>query len=108
MGRTRHTDCAVHDGGSAGAWLPAAGAPGLRGRLIVATRVVWFSTVGTVLARRAAKRQAPGTVVICHNDALAGDVYVNHGIVLQAMRNRGGAFARVLRNPFIPSPSRVT
>ena len=85
-----------------GAWLPAAGAPGLRGRLIVATRVVWFSTVGTVLARRAAKRQAPGTVVICHNDALAGDVYVNHGIVLQAMRNRGGAFARVLRNPLHP------
>ncbi|MDF2805135.1 MAG: mshA 2 [Cellulosimicrobium sp.] len=79
-----------------GGWLPEPG-PGLRGKLVLVARVVWFSTVGTVLARRAARR--PDTVSICHNDALAGDVYVNHGILQAAMRSRGRYALRMLRNP---------
>ena len=81
-----------------GAWLPSVGG-GLRGKLTLAARVLWFSTVGTVLARRRLARQPPGTVSVCHNDAVAGDVYVNHGIVLAAMKARGHRGLRMLRNP---------
>src|SRR5512133_3338950 len=70
-----------------GGWLPQPG-PGIRGRLVLLARVVWFSTVGTLLARRYL-RSRPGALSICHNDALAGDVYVNHGVVQAAMRARG-------------------
>lgn len=81
-----------------GGWLPNVGA-GLRGKLSVAARVVWFSTVGTIYARRMMARQSEGTVTICHNDVLAGDVYVNHGITAEAMRARGWRFIRMVRNP---------
>jgi UDP-glucose:(heptosyl)LPS alpha-1,3-glucosyltransferase len=89
-----------------GAWLPEPG-PGVRGRLALLARVVWFSTVGTALARRrvARERRAQGgargsaVVAICHNDVLAGDVYVNHGILRVAMRARGGYAWRMARNP---------
>jgi len=60
--------------------------------------VVWFSTVGTYLARRQLRR-LPETVSICHNDALAGDIYVNHGILQVAMKARGRYVQRMLRNP---------
>jgi len=80
-----------------GDWLPTPG-PGLRGRVALLARVVWFSTVGTVLARRLIARH-PGTVTICHNDALAGDVYVNHGNLRVAMRARGHYRMRMVRNP---------
>lgn len=81
-----------------GGWLPAAG-PGLRGKLALASRVVWFSTVGTVRARRMMAHQPEGTVTICHNDVVAGDVYVNHGITAEAMRARGNRLLRMARNP---------
>jgi UDP-glucose:(heptosyl)LPS alpha-1,3-glucosyltransferase len=81
-----------------GDWLPAAGRAGIRGKLALMARVVWFSTVGTVLARRFL-RSEPGAVSICHNDVLAGDVYVNHGIVQAAMSARGSYHWRMLRNP---------
>jgi glycosyltransferase involved in cell wall biosynthesis len=80
-----------------GAWLPKPG-DGIWGRLVLLARVLWFSTVGTVLARRHLRRR-PGAVSICHNDAMAGDVYVNHGIVQSAMKARGGYAWRMLRNP---------
>lgn len=80
-----------------GTWIPTPG-PGLRGKLALAARVVWFSTVGTYLVRRQLRRR-PGTVSICHNDALAGDVYVNHGILQVAMKARGRFLLRMLRNP---------
>ncbi|MFP3714112.1 glycosyltransferase family 4 protein [Puerhibacterium sp. TATVAM-FAB25] len=77
--------------------LPAPG-PGLRGRLALAARVVWFSTAGSLrCARRPGRR--PDDVVVVHNDVLGGDVYVNHGLLLVAMRARGGAAGRLLRNP---------
>lgn len=80
-----------------GGWLPEPG-PGLRGKLVLALRVVWFSTVGTVVARRFLRRH-PDAVAVCHNDAVAGHVYVNHGIVQVAMRARGHLVLRMLRNP---------
>jgi glycosyltransferase involved in cell wall biosynthesis len=80
-----------------GNWLPE-GQSGLRGKLSHAARVVWFSTVGTLLARRYLDRH-PGSVSICHNDALAGDVYVNHGILAAAMQARGHYMWRMVRNP---------
>ncbi len=83
---------------AAGGWLPQAGS-GIRGHLVLAGRVIWFSTVGTVLARRMMGKADSDTVVICHNDVLAGDVYVNHGIVAEAMLSRGHRAARMVRNP---------
>ncbi|MEW1954968.1 glycosyltransferase family 4 protein [Terrabacter sp. NPDC080008] len=80
-----------------GAWLPQRRG-GVRGRLALVARVVWFSTVGTVRARRHL-RGHPDQLSVCHNDALAGDVYVNHGLVEVAMRARGYHRLRLLRNP---------
>lgn len=73
--------------------------PGLRGRLRLAGRVVWFSTVGTVRARRVIRGLPPGSVTVCHNDALAGDVYINHGLLTTAMKARGRFIWRMARNP---------
>ena len=80
-----------------GDWLPEHRS-GVRGKLAHLARVVWFSTVGTCLARRYLRR-SPGTLSICHNDALAGDIYVNHGILEASMRARGRYLLRVVRNP---------
>ncbi|RYV50764.1 glycosyltransferase family 4 protein [Pengzhenrongella frigida] len=80
-----------------GDWLPTPG-PGIRGRLALLTRVVWFSTIGTVLARRYLRRHGDA-VAVCHNDVLVGDVYVNHGILRAAMKARGHYALRMLRNP---------
>ena len=61
-------------------------------------RMVWFSTVGTSRAREfLAKR--PDAVVICHNNVVAGDVYVNHGLLLASMRARGRSAWGIYRNP---------
>lgn len=81
-----------------GAWLPQPGS-GIRGKLVLLTRVVWFSVVGSVEVRRFLARQPGDAVVICHNDALVGDIYVNHGIVVEAMRARGRLLWRMMRNP---------
>jgi glycosyltransferase involved in cell wall biosynthesis len=82
---------------AAGGWLPVPGR-GVRGKLILMARVVWFSTVGTVLARRFLADR-PGAVSVCHNDVLAGEIYVNHGILKAAMQARGHYRLRMLRNP---------
>lgn len=80
-----------------GSWLPEPG-PGWRGKAALALRVVWFSTVGTGLARRYLRRRAD-VVAICHNDVVAGDIYVNHGILQRSMRARGNYAWRMARNP---------
>jgi len=80
-----------------GAWLPEPRG-GLAGRLALVGRVVWFSTVGTARARRHL-RAHPEQLSVCHNDAMAGDVYVNHGLVEAAMRARGHHWIRMARNP---------
>lgn len=86
-------------GESGGGWLrlPAGGGRWRRGAA-TAARVVWFSTVGTVRARRFLAAR-PDAVALCHNDVLAGDVYVNHGILRAALRARGRGGWRMLRNP---------
>lgn len=80
-----------------GGWLPQPG-PGVAGRLVHIVRVVWFSTVGTAMARRYLAAH-PDAVSLCHNDAVVGDVYVNHGILEAAMRARGRYWWRMVRNP---------
>lgn len=57
-----------------------------------------FSIVGGRRARRLLA-QEPHAVSICHNGALAGDVYVNHGVIAETMRNRGHGLWRMMRNP---------
>jgi len=71
----------------------------LGARLARGWRIVWFSTVGTSRARRFIADR-PDAIVICHNNVMAGDVYVNHGIVLASMRARGQSAWRMVRNPF--------
>lgn len=68
------------------------------GRLRRARNVIWFSTVGTRRARRLL-REHPDAISICHNDVLAGDIYVNHGVVQVALRSRGHFAWRLIRNP---------
>ncbi len=70
----------------------------LTGRLALLARVGWFSSVGSARARRFLQDH-PEAVSICHNDALVGDVYVNHGLVRAAMRSRGDYVWRMARNP---------
>ena len=60
--------------------------------------VVWFSTVGTRRGRRFLAER-PDAVSICHNDVMAGDIYVNHGLLQAAMRARGNYAWRMVRNP---------
>jgi glycosyltransferase involved in cell wall biosynthesis len=62
-------------------------------------RMVWFSTVGTMRARRFLADR-PDAITITHNNVLIGDVYVNHGILLASMRARGRSFWGIYRNPF--------
>lgn len=69
-----------------------------RSRLGHAWDVVWFSTVGTTRARRYLAAR-PDAVSICHNDAVIGDIYVNHGLLQAAMRARGHYVWRMVRNP---------
>lgn len=83
----------------AGCGFLAGARPGLRGRLSHAARVMWFSSVGTVRARRVVRDLPAGAISICHNDALAGDIYVNHGVLTSAMRARGRFVVRMVRNP---------
>jgi len=61
-------------------------------------RMVWFSTIGTMRARRFLASR-PDAVVICHNNVLVGDVYVNHGLLLASMRARGRSTWGIYRNP---------
>ncbi|MFE5670510.1 glycosyltransferase family 4 protein [Agromyces sp. NPDC056523] len=76
----------------------------LRGRTPLATHltrarnVIWFSTVGTRRARRFLAAR-PDAVAITHNDVMAGDIYVNHGLLQAAMRARGDYVWRMVRNP---------
>jgi len=63
-----------------------------------AGNVVWFSTVGTRRARRFLAER-PEAISICHNDVMAGDMYVNHGLLQAAMRARGSYAWRMVRNP---------
>ena len=63
-----------------------------------ARNVIWFSTIGTRRARQFLAAR-PDAVAICHNDVMAGDIYVNHGLLQAAMRARGNYAWRMVRNP---------
>lgn len=70
----------------------------LRYALAVTRRMLWFFTVGTHRAKKYLAER-PDAVSICHNDLMAGDIYVNHGLIVAAMRARGHAVWRLVRNP---------
>lgn len=80
-----------------GSWIPRLSG-GLAGKLALLVRVLWFSTAGTLLARQKIRGRSD-VISVCHNDAMVGDIYVNHGIVQAAMRARGGYWWRMARNP---------
>ncbi len=69
------------------------------GRAVALTRqMLWFFIVGTARAKEFLAER-PDAVAICHNNVMAGDIYVNHGLVVAAMQARGGAWWRMARNP---------
>ncbi|WP_430647051.1 glycosyltransferase family 4 protein [Agromyces sp. GXS1127] len=61
-------------------------------------RMIWFSTVGTRRAKQFLAER-PDAISICHNNVVAGDIYVNHGLLLASMRARGRSFWGTYRNP---------
>ncbi|WP_404443944.1 glycosyltransferase [Microbacterium marinum] len=67
-------------------------------RVARARRVVRFSVVGTRAARRFLAER-PHAVSLCHSEALAGDVFVSHGIESVATRTRARGLLRLLGNP---------
>lgn len=79
-------------------WRLPARAGRIRSGMFLLHRAIWFGTVGTRRARRFLADR-PGALSICHNEAMVGDVYVNHGIIGEAMRKRGRGVWRMLRNP---------
>jgi glycosyltransferase involved in cell wall biosynthesis len=74
---------------------------GVRGRLARMHRIVWFRFEGTRRARRYLAAR-PDAISICHSEALAGDIFVDHGSMLQAMRAAGHPLWRILANPIQP------
>ncbi len=61
-------------------------------------RIVWFSTVGSKRARRYLAER-PDAVSICHGNALAGDIFIDHGVLLAAMRSNGESMWRYYLHP---------
>lgn len=76
---------------------PAAGT-GVRERLAQIWRIWWFSTAGTIRARRYLA-QRPDAVSLCHNNALAGDVFLDHGVMSATMKAHGDPLWRRWGNP---------
>ncbi|MGN6219653.1 MAG: glycosyltransferase family 4 protein [Microbacterium sp.] len=67
-------------------------------RALQSWRTVWFSTAGTRRAR-AFLAERPDAVSLCHGKVVAGDVYVNHGVLLAAMHAHGASLGGFLRDP---------
>ncbi|GAA3635329.1 hypothetical protein GCM10022200_18300 [Microbacterium awajiense] len=61
-------------------------------------RSVRFSTRGTTLAREFLAAR-PDAVSLCHNTAVVGDVFIDHGLVSEAMRAHGDSRWRRWGNP---------
>jgi len=66
-------------------------------KLFLLRDVVWYSIAGTVYARLRHRR--PDTVVICHNDVLFGDIYINHGLHKLLVLRSPNRAKMLLRNP---------
>lgn len=79
---------------------PARRAPGrpFTARVARAWRLIWWRTAGTRRARRFLAER-PGSFSICHEGVLAGDVYVDHGILLETATRHGRSPLRIARNP---------
>ncbi len=60
--------------------------------------VVFFSIVGT-LALRARQVSRKEVITITHGDAVAGDIYVNHGLHRAMLFRSGRSLRMLLRNP---------
>lgn len=82
---------------STGRW-PLAARSLLLHRLSRLGAAISFSVIGGRRIRRQLAAH-PDAVSLCHNAALAGDVYVNHGVVAETMHARGHGWWRMLRNP---------
>lgn len=67
-------------------------------RLQQRKRMLWFSTVGSKRARRYLKER-PDAVSICHGNALARDIFIDHGVLLTAMRSNGESLWRYYLHP---------
>jgi UDP-glucose:(heptosyl)LPS alpha-1,3-glucosyltransferase len=73
----------------------------IMGRLARIRRIFWFRMVGSRRAR-AYLAEHPDAISICHSEALAGDIFVDHGSMLRAMLAGGRPLWRILLNPIQP------
>lgn len=71
---------------------------GARERLAQVWRIWWFTTVGTARARRFLADR-PDAVALCHNNVIAGDVFVDHGVMSATMKAHGDPLWRRWGNP---------
>lgn len=74
---------------------------GISGRIARMRRILWFRFVGTRRARVYLAAH-PDAISICHSEALAGDIFVDHGSMIQALRAAGRPWWRILLNPIQP------
>lgn len=74
---------------------------GISGRIARMRRILWFRFAGTRRARRYLAAR-PGAISICHSEVLAGDIFVDHGSMIQALRAAGRPWWRILMNPIQP------
>lgn len=59
--------------------------------------VIWFSTVGTLAVKW--RQRKDDCIVITHNDPVAGDIFVNHGLLKKVMRDRHPGALAFPHNP---------
>jgi UDP-glucose:(heptosyl)LPS alpha-1,3-glucosyltransferase len=67
-------------------------------KLVLIFDIVAFSVFGTWGLRRSLRGRGD-CVVLCHNDVLVGDIYVNHGLHRAMWRSRPDRWKMLVRNP---------
>lgn len=71
---------------------------GIARRVATIRRVLWFRFVGSRRAREYLAER-PDAVAICHNEALAGDIFVHHGSTIRALRAARTPWRKIILNP---------
>lgn len=65
---------------------------------------IWYAVEFSIFGTRKAKRflkERPDARSICHDGALVGDIYVDHGVTAAAMKAHGDLAWRMARNPVL-------
>lgn len=69
-----------------------------RSKLLLLIEVLWFSIAGSLAIRRIRVRH-PDAQILVHGDPVGGDVYVNHGLLKEVLRQRRKGSVSIPANP---------